>query len=138
MQFRSKVPFRHTEVPTTAPEVGPGTYRGAEIATFTTKYPDRNSPSFLKDRDFDIEVFGSQFNTLSPRHFLGPEIRAHLHNVSHATELQVLGFTDRLPIEKKFREASRFQDTSKHVHISAIAMGKIQKIHPRLYKKMNK
>ncbi len=135
---RSKVPLREQKAPTTAPEVGPGTYRGAEKPTFTTKYPDRNSPSFLKDRDFDIEVLGAQYDTLYPRHFLGPGIRTDLHNTSHATELKAPAFTDRLPTEKKIREASLFQDASKHTHISAIAMDKIQKIHPRLYRKLNK
>ncbi len=128
-----------SRLPQLVPTWGRGpAYIGMGKSSLVVTFPDRNSPSFMNDRNFDIEIFGSQYDTLYPRHIKGPDIRQYVHHVANATQLRPLDFTERLPTEKRYVDAHQFQEAARHVHISHIAQEKIKTIHPRFYKKLNK
>lgn len=130
---RSTAPNRVYITPPTSPDLGPGTYRGAETPTFNPAFPDKESPFFLNDRVIDNEVFGDHYQTLYPRHFKGPDFRQHTFNLSNATELKALSFSDRLPTERKFKEASSFKDPERRMTQGYITKERINKLYPRFY-----
>lgn len=131
---RSNQPNRASVSPPTSPDLGPGAYRGADPVTFETKFPDKQSPFFLHDRHIDNDIFGDHYNTLHPRHYRGPEIRRHIHTISKATELRAFEFTERLPTQRRFKEASSFTDPERRLTQGYITKERIGQVYPRYYK----
>ena len=131
---RSRAPNRVWITPPTSPDLGPGTYRGADPVTFSPAFPGKESPFFLNDRIIDNEVFGDHYQTLYPRHFKGPDFRQHTTNLSNATELRISSFSERLPTERKFKEASSFKDPVRRMTQGFVTKERINKLYPRFYK----
>ena len=130
---RSKMPNRVYIPSPTSPDLGPGTYKGADPISFTTNFPDKESPYFLNDRHIDNTIFGDHFKTLYPRHFRSFDFRQHSANVSKATELKSMAFTERLPNERKFKEANSFTDPVRRATQGYVTRKRIEKMYPRLY-----
>jgi hypothetical protein len=128
---RSTSPNRVTIPSPTSPDLGPGVYKGADPVTFECRFPDKESPNFLTDRYIDNDIFGDHYKTLYPRHFRGPDFRQHINNLSSATELKHFEFTDRLPNDKKFKEASSFTDPTRRLTQGYVTKERIYKVYPK-------